>query len=119
MDKGGKKMKKRMMDVVSMGMAVILVFLFVTMSSASVVPATQRLPNGFIVNYDNVSIKLDGKNASVLVGQVIQFYNATGGPSGKVKLKGISENNAGEVRYSDANSRIDTTGMKTGDYEAI
>ena len=119
MDKGGKKMKKRMMDVVSMGMAVILVFLFVTMSSASVVPATQRLPNGFIVNYDNVSIKLDGKNASILVGQVIQFYNATGGPSGKVKLKGISENNAGEVRYSDANGRIDTTGMKTGDYEAI
>ena len=89
------------------------------MSSASVVSAMQTLPNGFIVNYDNVSIKLDDKNASVLVGQVIQFYNATGGPSGKVKLKGISENNAGEVRYSDVNSRIDTTGMKTGDYEAI
>jgi hypothetical protein len=87
--------------------------------SASTVPATQTITSygeDFEVRYDNITIWLDGASSSALVGQVIQFYNATGEASGKVTLKGISDNNAGEVKFSDLNGRIDISGMKTGDY---
>ena len=40
---------------------------------------------------------LDGKDSTILKEQVIQFYNRTGGPSGKVILYGVS----GEVEDYD------------------
>ena len=87
--------------------------------SATVMPATQTITSygdNFVVNYDNITIRLDGIKSSAIVGQVIQFYNDTGEASGKVTLTGISDNNAGEIRYSDTKGRIGTSGMKTGDY---
>jgi len=33
---------------------------------------------------------MDGKDSTILKEQVIQFYNRTGGPSGKVILYGVS-----------------------------
>jgi len=48
----------------------------------------------FVVNYYNASIWLDGwldgNDSTILKEQVIQFYNRTGGPSGKVILYGVS-----------------------------
>ncbi|MCW7070064.1 MAG: hypothetical protein OCU17_05620 [Methanophagales archaeon] len=71
----------------------------------------------FVVNYDNVSIWLDGNDSTVLKGQVIQFYNRTGGPSGKVILHGVS----GEAEDYDppptgSDGLLETT-LKTGKYE--
>jgi hypothetical protein len=88
---------------------------------ATTVPATQTITSygeEFIVNYDNLTIWLDGSSSSAIVGQEIQFFNATGGPSGKVTLSGISDNNAGEIKFSDLSGRIDLSGIKTGDYDA-
>jgi hypothetical protein len=102
--------------------AVVMAFAFATLMSpvtASVKPAQRTIMSygrDFFVNYDNITIWLDGTKASALVGQTIQFYNATGNASGKVTLTGISENNAGEVKFSDLNGRIDISGIKTGDY---
>ncbi|RZN37481.1 MAG: hypothetical protein EFT35_06150 [Methanophagales archaeon ANME-1-THS] len=104
--------------------AVVIAFAFATLIApvaASVKPATQTITSygqDFTVNYDNITIRLDGNKSSVIVGQVIQFYNATGNASGKVTLTGISTGITGEIRYSDASGRIDTSGMKTGDYNA-
>jgi len=86
---------------------------------ASTVPATQTITSygeEFIVNYDNLTVWLDGNSSSAIMGQEIQFFNATGGPSGKVTLSGISDNNAGEIKFSDLSGRIDLSGIKTGDY---
>ena len=87
--------------------------------SAKVVPATQTVTSygqDFVVNYDNNTIWLDGNTSSALVGHVIQFYDANGNASGKVTLTGVSENNAGEIKFSDSYGRIDISGIKTGDY---
>ncbi len=122
-----KGVKKGILELekVTVGMlvvAVVMTFAFVTLmpsASAKVVPATQTITSygqDFVVNYDNITIWLDGTKSSAIVGQVIQFYNATGNASGKVTLTGISENNAGEVKFSDPNGRIDISGIKTGDY---
>ncbi len=122
-----KGVKKGILELekVTVGMlvvAVVMTFAFVTLmpsASAKVVPATQTITSygqDFVVNYDNITIWLDGTKSSAIVGHVIQFYNATGNASGKVTLTGISENNAGAVRFSDPNGRIDISGIKTGDY---
>jgi len=105
--------------------ALVMAFAFATLMppvSAKTVEATQIITSKygpqFIVNYDNITIRLDGEKSSVIVGQEIQFYNATGNASGKVTLTGISTGITGEIRYSDPYGRIETSGMKTGDYNA-
>ena len=59
-------------------------------TSAFVVLATQiktSYGQNFIVNYDNITVCLDGTPSSVILGQDVQFYNATGNSSGKVTLE--------------------------------
>jgi hypothetical protein len=88
-------------------------------ASATTKQATQTITSygqDFEVNYGTSTIWLDGATSSAIVGQVVQFYNATGGASGKVTLNGISDNNAGEVKFSDLSGQIDLSGIKTGDY---
>jgi hypothetical protein len=115
------KAKKVMVGILVMAV-VVMAFTSVTLIpavSAYAVPAQQTITSyaqDFVVNYDNVTIKLDGIKSSAIVGQVIQFYNESGEALGKVTLTGISDNNAGEIRYSYTNGRIGTSGMKTGDY---
>lgn len=102
--------------------AVVIALSFATVlpsASGKVVPATQTITSygqDFVVNYDNSTIWLEGNTSSALVGHVIQFYDATGNASGKVTLTGVSENNAGEIKFSDSYGRIDISGIKTGDY---
>jgi len=117
--KGILKSKK-----VTFGMLVIAVvaMAFVTLMpsvSAKTVPATQTITSEygpeFVVNYDNVAIWLDGTQASAIVGQVIQFYNATGGPSGKVTLSGISGEAEDDEKSSYSNGLLETT-LKEGRY---
>ena len=114
------KAKNIKLVVVLLATAVVLAALAAP-ASASVVPATQiktSYGQNFTVNYDNITVWLDGTASSVIVGQDVQFYNATGNSSGVVTLVGISDNNAGETRFSDSTGWLDTTGMKTGDYNA-
>ena len=114
------KAKNIKLVVVLLATAVVLAALAAP-ASASVVPATQiktSYGQNFTVNYDNITVWLDGTPSSVILGQDVQFYNATGDPSGVVTLVGISDNNAGETRFSDSTGWLDTTGMKTGDYNA-
>jgi hypothetical protein len=88
--------------------------------SATTVPGTQEI-DGFDVNYDNITIWLDGEETStVLIGQEIQFYNSSGGPSGTVTLIGISGDAEDHSQNSEANGRLDTTSrpLKTGTYTA-
>ncbi|MBN1762374.1 MAG: hypothetical protein JW878_04765 [Methanomicrobia archaeon] len=87
---------------------------------ATTVPGTQEI-DGFDVNYDNISIKLDGEETStVLIGQEIQFYNRSGGSSGMVTLIGISGDAEDHPQNSETNGRLDTTSrpLKTGTYTA-
>ena len=89
--------------------------------SAKVVPATQSIESygqDFVVNYDNITIWLDGEDSTILAGQVIQFYNATGGDSGKVTLTGVSgeAEDEGDVKSTGSDGRLETT-LKTGKYE--
>ena len=89
--------------------------------SASTKPAAQTIIShgqDFVVNYDNITIWLDGEDSTILVGQVIQFYNATGNPSGKVTLTGVSgkAEDEGDVKSSGSDGRLETT-LKTGKYE--
>jgi hypothetical protein len=96
----------------------ILFGCFISFGAASTVPATQTITSygeEFIVNYDNLTIWLDGSSSSAIVGQEIQFFNATGGPSGTATLRGISDNNAGVIKF-DLSGRIDLSGIETGDY---
>ena len=89
--------------------------------SASTKPAAQTIIShgqDFVVNYDNITIWLDGEDSTILAGQVIQFYNATGGPSGKVTLTGVSgkAEDEGDVKSTGSDGRLETT-LKTGKYE--
>jgi hypothetical protein len=94
--------------------------------TATTVEETQEITSqgqAFNVNYEHLSIRLDGNESSkVLVGQVIQFYNGSGGPSGVVTLEGISgEAEEKKVeKYSDDAGRLDTalTPLLTGTYLA-
>ncbi|MFZ2070202.1 MAG: hypothetical protein WAV32_01090, partial [Halobacteriota archaeon] len=89
--------------------------------TASTIPAAQTITSygqDFVVNYDNITLWLDGEDSTILVGQVIQFYNATGGPSGKVTLTGVSgeAKDEGDVKSTGSDGRLETT-LKTGKYE--
>ena len=121
--KGTLKAKKVTIGV--LGIAVVMMaFAVVTLIppvSAKTVEANQTITSEygpmFIVNYDNITIWLDGTDSTVLAGQTIQFYNRTGGPSGKVILTGIS----GEAEDytpppTGSDGRLETT-LKTGKYE--
>jgi len=89
--------------------------------SATTVPAQRTITSygqDFVVNYDNITIWLDGEDSTILAGQVIQFYNATGGDSGKVTLTGVSgkAEDEGDVKSTGSDGRLETT-LKTGKYE--
>jgi hypothetical protein len=119
--KGGVKAKS-----VTVGSVIIAVVMGLTFGAVmpsvlakTVQPTPQTITSygqDFDVNYNNITIWLDGTKSSAIVGQELQFYNATGEASGKVTLTGLSENNAGEIKYSDTKGRFSTSGMKTGDY---
>ena len=71
----------------------------------------------FEVNYDNLTIWLDGKETStILQGQVIQFYNRSGGPVGKVTLTGVLGDAEGDTPFTDT-GKLDTS-LDTGTYIA-
>ncbi len=105
-------------------MAVALAFaVLVIPTSASVISATQqKLSYGqsFIVNYNNISIKLDGIDANVILGQDIQFYDENGRKvAGRVILERQSDENKGETVSSDSNGWFDTRLLNnTGNYTA-
>jgi len=94
--------------------------------TATTIEETQVITSqgqAFNVNYEHLSIQLDGnKSSKVLVGQDIQFYNQSGGPSGVVTLQGVSgEAEEKKVeKYSDDAGRLDTelTPLPTGTYLA-
>lgn len=101
---------------------IVMAFAFATVMSpvsAETVQATQIITSEygpkFVVNYDTISIWLGGNMASTIAGQVIQFHNATGGPSGKVTLSGISGDADGDEKSSDSAGLLETS-LKTGKY---
>lgn len=107
-------------------MTVIAVVFFV--ASVSLVSArtdvthqtiTSEYEPTFVVNYDNVSIWLDGNDSSVSVGQKIRFYNRTGSSYVKVILTGVSgkAKDEGDVKSTGSDGLLDTT-LKTGVYTA-
>jgi hypothetical protein len=92
-----------------------------SVSAKTVQPTPQTITSYgqvFDVNYDNISILLDGADSTILAGQVIQFYNATGGASGKVTLNGVSGDAEDDVKTSGSDGRLETT-LKTGKYEVL
>ncbi|MBN1456040.1 MAG: hypothetical protein JW945_07300 [Methanomicrobia archaeon] len=105
--------------------AVVVAVLLVGLAavSASIVPVTQTITSQgqeFIVNADRVAIKLDGETSTILQGQVIQFYNASGGPAGTVTLMGISGDAEDHEQFSDSSGELDTDlkSLKAGTYIA-
>jgi len=121
--KGTLKAKKVTFGMLAIAV-VAMAFAFVTLMpsvSATTVPAQQTITSygqDFVVNYDNIAIRLDGEDSTILAGQVIQFYNAVGGPSGKVTLSGVSgkAEDEGDVKSTGSDGRLETT-LKTGKYE--
>lgn len=106
-----------------LALAVITVLAFgiaVPPLSATTIPGTQVIESQgelFTVNYDNITIKLDGlEDSNVLVGQVVQFYNRNGTAlEEEVTLAGFEGDADGE-RYSSSGGRFNTAGKETGDY---
>ncbi|MGB2727857.1 MAG: hypothetical protein WBD09_05195 [Halobacteriota archaeon] len=131
-----KDVKKGMLKAkkVSVGMlvmALVMAFAFATLAppvSAKTVPATQTRTTSydldFTVNYDNITIELDGGDTStVLIGQMIQFHNSSGDPSGMVTLKkvGGKAEEEGHEQYSEDNGKLNTKPkdtLYTGKYMA-
>jgi hypothetical protein len=111
-------------------LGVIAVLMAVTLGaavpllSATTITGTQTITSQgelFEVNYDNLTIWLDGKETSnILQGQVIQFYNASGDPAGTVTLTGISGDAEDHEQFSDSNGELDTDlkSLKAGTYIA-
>ena len=103
--------------------AIAMVFFVATMSpvSAKTVVANQIITSEygptFVVNYDNVSIWLDGTASTVSVGQKIRFYNSNGSSYAKVTLTGVSgkAKDEGDVKSTGSDGLLDTT-LKTGVY---
>ena len=115
-----KKVTFGMLAIAVVAMALASVTL-IPVVSATTVPAQQTITSygqDFVVNYDNITIWLDEEDSTILAGQVIQFYNATGGPSGKVTLTGVSgkAEDEGDVKSTGSDGRLETT-LKTGKYE--
>ena len=95
----------------------------VPLVSATTITGTQTIaPHGepFAVNYDTVTIWLDGETSKILQGQVIQFYNRSGGPVGTVTLSGISGDAEDHEQFSDSSGELDTDlkSLKAGTYIA-
>ncbi|MHC1573273.1 MAG: hypothetical protein ACXQTJ_02315 [Candidatus Syntropharchaeales archaeon] len=92
--------------------------------TASIIPATQVIESQgtyFTVNYDNVTIHLDGREATIIKGQEVHFFNETGASCGIVTLEGISGDAEDETEESDPDGVLDsskTSGMETGKYNA-
>jgi hypothetical protein len=105
--------------------AIAMVFFVATMSpvSAKTVVANQIITSEygptFVVNYDNVSILLEGNASTVSVGQKIRFYNSNGSAYAKVTLTGVSgkAKDEGDVKSTGSDGLLDTT-LKTGVYTA-
>jgi len=119
--KGALKVKRVTLGFLLI-MAVMTFFIgaVVPLVSATTVPGTQEI-DGFDVNYDNISITLDGEETStVLIGQEIQFYNSSGGSSGTVTLIGISGDAEDHEQHSDDGGELDTNlkPLKEGTYTA-
>ena len=104
---------------------IAMVFFVATMSSVSAKTAvanqiiTSEYGPTFVVNYDNVSIWLDGTASTVSVGQKIRFYNSNGSSYAKVTLTGVSgkAEDEGDVKSTGSDGLLDTT-LKTGGYTA-
>ena len=91
--------------------------------SATTFSGTQEIESQgqyFDLNYDNITITLNGSTSKVLIGQVIQFYNSTGGPSGTVTLSGESGEAEDHEQHSDDSGKLDTDlkPLKEGTYTA-
>jgi hypothetical protein len=119
--KGALKVKRVTLGLLLL-MAVMTFFIgtVVPLVSATTDPGTQEI-DGFDVHYDNISITLDGEETStVLIGQVIQFYNSSDGPSGTVTLSGVSGDAEDHEQRSDGNGELDTDlkPLKAGTYIA-
>lgn len=110
-------------------LGVIAVLMAVTLGaavpllSATTITGTQTIQSQgelFDVNYGTVTIWLDGETSKILQGQVIQFYNRSGGPVGTVTLTGISGDAEDHQQPSDGNGKLDTDlrPLKAGTYIA-
>jgi hypothetical protein len=102
---------------VTLGAAVPLV-------SATTITGTQTIMSRdepFEVNYDTVTIWLDGETSKILQGQIIQFYNRSGGPVGTVTLTGISGDAEDHEQFSDNSGELDSDlrSLKPGTYIAV
>jgi hypothetical protein len=119
-----KKVMFGMLVIAVVAMAFAFVTLLMPSVSASEKGATQTITTSygldFAVNYDNITIWLDGDTSRVLIGQVIQFYNSTGGSSGMVTLEGVSGSADDHEQRSDDYGELDTNlkSLKEGTYIA-
>ncbi|MHC1566067.1 MAG: hypothetical protein ACXQS6_07140, partial [Candidatus Syntropharchaeales archaeon] len=93
-------------------------------ASASIIPETQVIESQgtyFRVNQDNVTVYLDGEDATIIKGQEVHFFNETGYPCGIVNLEGLSGDAEDESEESDADGVLGTDvteDMETGKYNA-
>ena len=113
----------RLKILVMTAIAVVLFVASVPPVSARTVVAHQTIISEygptFVVNYDNVSIWLDGNDSTVSVGQKIRFYNSNGSSYAKIILTGVSgtAKDEGDVKSTGSDGLLDTT-LKTGVYTA-
>ena len=113
----------RLKILVMTAIAVVFFVASVPSVSARTVVAHQTITSeygpSFVVNYDNVSIWLDGNDSAVSVGQKIRFYNRNGSSYAKVILTGVSgkAKDEGDVKSTGSDGLLDTT-LKTGVYTA-
>ena len=104
----------------------IIIFILLTpmVASASIIPETQVIESQgtyFRVNQDNVTVYLDGEDATIIKGQEVHFFNETGYPCGIVNLEGLSGDAEDESEESDADGVLGTDvteDMETGKYNA-
>ena len=116
---------KRGKAIIGLAMAAVMVVALMAMVPTAVgkpVTDNQTITSygqSFIVNYDNVTIWLDGEASSVVVGQDIVFKDKNGNLVGTVTLTGVEGTDTeGEVVYSDDTGRLETEGLVTGPYNA-
>ena len=105
----------RLKILVMTAIAMVLFVASVPPVSARTVVAHQTITSEygptFVVNYDNVSIWLDGNDSAVSVGQKIRFYNRNGSSYVKVILTGVSgkAKDEGDVKSTGSDGLLDTT----------
>jgi hypothetical protein len=126
-----KGVKKGIVKTESVTFGLVIIAVVMALAFGAAVPAvlattvsgTQEIESQeqvFAVNYDNISITMDGETSTVLIGQVIQFYNRSGGPSGTVTLTGVSSDAEDHEQHSDENGALDSDlkTLKEGTYTA-